>query len=74
MRSQGYPSVNVEKLPNGDIKLTQPHLIKQIITELKLPLKSANRLTLALSTKILQRNERHPTLTNVFIIGMSLDN
>jgi hypothetical protein len=37
-----YLGVNVEKLPNGDIKLTQPHLINQIITELKLPLKSAN--------------------------------
>jgi hypothetical protein len=29
-----YLSINVEKLPNGDIKLTQPHLINQIITEL----------------------------------------
>jgi hypothetical protein len=53
-----YLSVNVEKLPNGDIKLTQPHLTNQIITELKLPLKSANQMTLALSTKILQQNEK----------------
>jgi hypothetical protein len=30
-----YLSINVEKLPNGDIKLTQPHLIIQIITEPK---------------------------------------
>jgi hypothetical protein len=29
-----YLSINVEKLPNGDIKLTQPHLINQIITKL----------------------------------------
>ena len=49
-----YFGINVEKLPNGDIKLTQPHLINQIITKLKLPLKSANQTTPALSTKILQ--------------------
>jgi hypothetical protein len=49
-----YLGINVEKLPNGDIKLTLPHLIKQIITELKVPLNSANRLTPALSTKILE--------------------
>jgi hypothetical protein len=49
-----YLGVNVEKLPNGDIKLTQPHLINQIITKLKLLLKSAKQMMLALSTKILQ--------------------
>jgi hypothetical protein len=49
-----YFGINVEKLPNSDIKLTQPHLINQIITKLKLPLKSANQMTPALSTKILQ--------------------
>jgi hypothetical protein len=61
-----YLGVNVEKLPNGDIKLTQPHLINQIITELKLPLKSANRSTPALSTKILQRNEKAPNFDQRF--------
>jgi hypothetical protein len=35
-------------------------LINQIITELKLPLKSSNRSTPALSTKILQWNGKAP--------------
>jgi hypothetical protein len=61
-----YLGVNVEKLPNGNIKLTQPHLINQIITELKLSLKSANRTTSALSTKILQRNEKAPDFDQRF--------
>jgi hypothetical protein len=61
-----YLGVNVEKLPNGDIKLTQPHLINQIITKLKLPLKSANQSTPALSTKILQRNEKAPNFDQHF--------
>jgi hypothetical protein len=34
-----YLGVNVEQMANGDIKLTQPHLIKQIVDELKLPLR-----------------------------------
>jgi hypothetical protein len=33
-----YLGVNVKQIANGDIKLTQRHLIKQIIDELKLPL------------------------------------
>jgi hypothetical protein len=31
-----YLGVNVQQLPNGDIKLSQLHLIKQIIDEAKL--------------------------------------
>jgi hypothetical protein len=49
-----YLGVNVERMANDDIKLTQPHLIKQIVNELKLPLRSTGHSTPANSTKILQ--------------------
>jgi hypothetical protein len=48
-----YLGVNVEHLPNGDIKLSQPQLINQIIEELKLSKHIAGRQTPAASTKIL---------------------
>jgi hypothetical protein len=41
-------------------------LIKQIITELKVPLNSANRLTPALSTKILEWDEKAPNFNQCF--------
>jgi hypothetical protein len=41
-------------------------LINQIITKLKLPLKSANQTTPALSTKILQWNEKVPDFDQCF--------
>ena len=61
-----YLGVNVEQMANGDIKLTQPHLIKQIVDELKLPLRSAGRSTPANSTKILQREEHAPPFDQRF--------
>jgi hypothetical protein len=61
-----YLGVNVERMANGDIKLTQPHLIKQIVDELKLPLRSAGRSTPANSTKILQREEHAPPFDQRF--------
>jgi hypothetical protein len=49
-----YLGVNVKQTANGDIKLTQPHLIKQIVNKLKLPLQSAGHSTPANPTKVLQ--------------------
>ena len=61
-----YLGINVEQMANGDLKLTQPHLIKQIVDELKLPLRSAGRSTPANSTKILQREEHAPSFDQRF--------
>jgi hypothetical protein len=57
-----YLGVHVEKLPCGKIKLYQPQLIKQLIQELEGDLKALknNKPTTvpALSSRILQRDER----------------
>jgi hypothetical protein len=61
-----YLGVNVDQLPNGDIKLTQPHLIDQIVNEVKLSKRIAGRQTPAASTKILQRYESAPPFDQRF--------
>jgi hypothetical protein len=61
-----YLGVNVEKLPNGDFKLTQPHLIQQIVDETRISKRIAGRPTPAASTKILQRDENAPAFNNRF--------
>ena len=48
-----YLGVNVTTLKNGDIKLSQPHLIEQIIDESKVNLKLSMKQTPANSSKIL---------------------
>ena len=48
-----YLGVNVTTLENGDIKLSQPHLIDQITKESKVNLKLAMKQTPANSSKIL---------------------
>jgi hypothetical protein len=70
MEDQGditdYLGVNVEKLPNGDYKLTQPHLINQIIEETQISKRITGRPTPAASTKILQRDNKAPAFNNRF--------
>jgi hypothetical protein len=70
MEDQGditdYLGINVQWLPNGDVKLSQPHLIKQIIDEVKLSKKVAGKQMPAASTKILQCNEKVPPFDNRF--------
>jgi hypothetical protein len=51
-----YLGVNVTKLADGRLKLAQPHLIEQIISDVNLP-KNMVRTTPALASKILQRDE-----------------
>jgi hypothetical protein len=48
---------------------SQPHLINQVTTKLKLPLKFANQMTWAFSTKILQWNEKVPDFDQCFHYG-----
>jgi hypothetical protein len=53
-----YLGVKVEHLPNGKIKFTQPHLIDQILADLRLDQPGTKPApTPALLTKILQPNE-----------------
>lgn len=62
MEDQGnitnYLGVNIQQLPSGDIKLSQPHLIKQSVDEVKLSQWIAGKQMPAASTKILQRDEK----------------
>ena len=51
-----YLGINVDKLANGNIKLSQPHLINSIIQDVQLPDKSKNKKIPAPSTHILQRD------------------
>jgi hypothetical protein len=52
-----YLGVNVEYLSNGKIKLSQPHLIDQIIHDTGLTSHSRTQSTPARSTKILHRDQ-----------------
>ena len=52
-----YLGVNVEYLRNGKIKLSQPHLIDQIIQDTGLTSRSRTQSTPAPSTKILHRDQ-----------------
>ena len=48
-----YLGVNVTELDNGKIKLSQPHIIDQIIEDTKIPINGETKPTPAPSTKIL---------------------
>ena len=52
-----YLGVNFEHLPDGNIKVTQPYLIDQIIQEVGITPRMAGKPTPAATTKILRRNE-----------------
>lgn len=61
-----YLGVNVEKLPDGRIKLSQPHLIDQILNMANLPPRSAGKTVPAPASKILHRYAAEPTFDNQF--------
>ena len=61
-----YLGTNFEKLPDGRVLLSQPHLIEQIIQDVKLPIAQRNRTTPATVTRILQRDEDGESFDNRF--------
>ena len=63
---QDYLGVNVDIKSDGSIKLWQPQLIKQILTDLGLDNNSKRRRTPPLSSKILQRYENAPPFNEKF--------
>jgi hypothetical protein len=64
---QDFLGVNIERLPDGTIQLTQPHLIDQILKDLRL---DGDRVTEksvpASSSKILSRHTDSPDFDNSF--------
>jgi hypothetical protein len=58
--------VNVEHLSDGRIKLSQPHLIDDILRDVNLSKRSPGKTTPAASTKILHRNSSSPAFDNQF--------
>jgi hypothetical protein len=60
-----YLGVHVTKLDNGNLKLWQPHLIEQIISDVQLP-RNMTRSTPAISSKILQRDKSKPNFKGTF--------
>ena len=52
-----YLGVKVEQQLDGQIKLLQPHLIQQIIDDMGFRDNTATKVTPALSTQILQRDD-----------------
>ena len=70
-----YLGVNVEKLPEGHIKLLQLHLIDtQILEMVNLTLCSAGKQTPAPASKILDHCTAEPTLITNFTIAELLEN
>jgi hypothetical protein len=61
-----YLGVNIERLPDGKIKLSQPHLIDQIIHDTKISKRSAGKQTPAASTKLLRRDLAAPKFDGRF--------
>jgi hypothetical protein len=61
-----YLGVNVEHLSDGRIKLSQPHLIDDILRDVNLSKRSPGKTTPAASTKILHRNSSSPAFDNQF--------
>jgi len=55
-----YLGINFEYLPDGKIKLSQPHLIAQIVKEVGLK-RGETRSLPALSSKLLKRDENDPS-------------
>ena len=56
-----YLGFKVEKQKDGVIKLTQPHLMKEIVREVKLNHRATTRQTSAVYSKILHIQENKPS-------------
>ena len=56
----------MEHVPKGDIKLSQPLLIDQIIDEMHISKRIAGKQTPAAATKILRRDETAPSFDQRF--------
>ena len=61
-----YLGVNIEYLDDGKVKLSQPHLIRQIVADVLPDFRGATRTTPALSTKILRRDQAAPKFDGRF--------
>jgi hypothetical protein len=65
MEDQGsitdYLGVNLEHLPNGDIKLSQLHLINQIIDKVHISKQVAGKQIPVATTKNFQRDQVAPS-------------
>jgi len=53
---QDFLGINIERREDGTIHLTQPHLIDQVIKDLKLPENATTKSTPAASSKLLSRH------------------
>ena len=53
---QDFLGINIERKEDGTVLLTQPHLIDQVIKDLKLPDNTATKSTPAASSKLLSRH------------------
>jgi len=63
---QDFLGVNIDRKPDGSIHLTQPHLIDQIIQDLKMPENTGSRTTPAASSKLLSRHSKSDDFDNSF--------
>jgi hypothetical protein len=61
-----YLGVHVTKLTDGRLKLCQPHLTQQIVSDIGLPKNVTTRIVPALSSKILKRDEKAPLYRGSF--------
>jgi hypothetical protein len=61
-----YLGVHVTKGTDGRLKLWQPHLIQQIVSDVGLPKNVTTRTVPTLSSKILQRDEKAPSYRGSF--------
>ncbi|GAX15565.1 hypothetical protein FisN_3Hu032 [Fistulifera solaris] len=61
-----FLGVNIERKESGEIEMTQPHLIQQVLDELRLPLGAKTKETPARSSVILQRFKLSPLFDNSF--------
>lgn len=59
-----YVGVHIDQLGDGSFKLTQPHLIKQVIEDVSTDERSVTKDTPALSTKVITRNKDAPPFDN----------
>jgi len=53
---QDFLGVNIDRKPDGSIHMTQPHLIDQILSELKIPINTNPKSTPASSSKLISRH------------------